>query len=85
MIFIAIEKIRAGRGLDTYRTHWLVEFNWIGFLVFIFATILALLIGLFFRYREFREIKNLQERYSDKQLSQTEVMSVKHQNWDKTQ
>ena len=85
MIFIAIEKIRAGRGLDTYRTHWLVEFNWIGFLVFIFATILALLIGLFFRYREFSEIKNLQERYSDKQLSQTEVMSVKHQNWDKTQ
>ena len=77
MIFFAIEKVKAGRGLDTYRTHWLVEFNWIGFLVFVVAAILALVIGLFFRYKEFREIKNLQDRYSGKQPSQAEVTSVK--------
>jgi len=64
MVLIAIEKIGAGHGLDTYRTHWLVEFNWIGFLVFMVAAIVALAVGLFFRLKERREIQELQARYS---------------------
>lgn len=77
MIFIAIEEVQAGRGLDTYRTHWLVQFSWIGFLVFVAAVILALTVGWFFRYKEFREIKDLQDRYSGKPPSQAEVTSTK--------
>jgi hypothetical protein len=77
MIYIAIEKIRAGQGLDTYRTNWLVEFNWIGFLVFVVAAVLALAVGLFFRCQEFREIKNLQERYSGEQSSQIDATPLK--------
>ena len=33
MIATGIEKVHAGHGLDTYRTSWLVEFNWVGFLL----------------------------------------------------
>lgn len=66
MILIAIDKVQTGRGLDTYRTYWLVEFNWIGFFVFLIAAIVALAVGLFFRYKEWREIRQLQELYSDK-------------------
>ena len=65
MVLIAIEKIEGGHGLDTYRTHWLVEFNWIGFLVFLAAVVVALAIGLFFRYKEWREIRKLQNKYSE--------------------
>ena len=64
MILIAIEKVRAGHGLDIYRTHWLVEDNWIGFLVFVAATAVALVIGLFARYKERREMRQLQAKYS---------------------
>lgn len=64
MILIAIEKVGAGRGLETYRTHWLVEFNWIGFLVFVAAAVVALGIGLLMRLKERREIHQLQAKYS---------------------
>ena len=66
MVLIAIEKVRTGHGLDTYRTHWMVEFNWIGFLVFLAAVAVALAIGWFFRYKEWREIRKLQDKYSGK-------------------
>ena len=45
MIFIAVNEIRAGRGLDTYRTLWMVEDNWIGFLVFVVSAVVALAVG----------------------------------------
>jgi hypothetical protein len=32
MLYQAILMVSSGRGLETYRTFWLVEFNWIGFL-----------------------------------------------------
>lgn len=63
MVLIAIEKVRTGRGLDTYRTHWLAEFNWMGFLVFLAAVAVALGIGSFFRYKEWREVRRLQDKY----------------------
>jgi hypothetical protein len=65
MVLIGVEKVRTGHGLDTYRTAWLVEFNWIGFLVLLAVTVVALLAGAYFRYLEWREIRQLQARYRD--------------------
>jgi hypothetical protein len=31
-VYAAVEMVRSGRGLETYHTSSLVEFNWIGFL-----------------------------------------------------
>ena len=64
MIFIAVNEIRAGRGLDTYRTLWMVEDNWIGFLVFVVAAVVALAVGFFFRLKECRELRELESKYS---------------------
>jgi hypothetical protein len=33
MVTTAVKKVRGGEELETYRTAWLVEFNWIGFLI----------------------------------------------------
>lgn len=69
MLLTAIEKINAGHGLDTYRTKWLVEDNWIGFLTFFAVTTVvvavAALIGWFQRRKEQREVEQLQAKYSD--------------------
>lgn len=68
MILIAIEKFSGGNGLDTFRTKWLVEDNWIGFLVFVVVTtvvvLAAAIIGWFQRRSEQREIQQLQIKYS---------------------
>jgi hypothetical protein len=64
MVLYAIEKVQNGQGLDTFRTHWLVEFNWVGFLVFLVAVAIALAVGLFFRYREWHEIRKFEAKYS---------------------
>ena len=64
MILIAIDKVRAGKGLDTYRTHWLVEFNWIGFLILMASIAAALAIGVFFWWKERREVQALMTKYS---------------------
>lgn len=66
MILEALEKVRAGHGLDTYRTFWLFEFNWIGFLTFCVAMAVALVVGLGFRFRECLEIRALVRRYGSK-------------------
>lgn len=65
MVLIAIEKVQTGRGLETYRTHWLVEFNWVGFLVFLAVAAVAIAVGSFFRLKEWREIRKLQAKYSE--------------------
>ena len=65
MLLIAIEKVRTGHGLDMYRTHWLVEFNWIGFLIFMAAIALALAVGVFFWWKERREVQALLRKYSE--------------------
>lgn len=64
MIFIAIDRVKAGRGLETYRTVWMVEDNWIGFLVFVAAAVVALAVGLILRVKEDREIRCLQDEYA---------------------
>ena len=64
MIATGIEKVNTGHGLDTYRTFWLVEFNWVAFLILILAVVVALLGAGWFRYLEWRELDQLRKRYS---------------------
>lgn len=63
MLYTAIERVAAGRGLETYRTFWLVEFNWISFLVLCGATLLALIIGLAMRLHEHLQWRALERKY----------------------
>ena len=63
MLYTAVQMVRSGRGLDTYRTFWLVEFNWIGFLVLFGLIPVALLVGLFFRLHEHRQWRSLERKY----------------------
>lgn len=65
MIAIAMDKIGSGEGLSTYRTTWLVEFNYIGVLVLFGAIIVALLVGGYFRFREYREWREFERKYSN--------------------
>lgn len=48
MAVVAWEKFQNGRGWESYRTHWLVEFNWVGFLVLLAGVGIALFVGLLF-------------------------------------
>jgi uncharacterized membrane protein len=66
MVVTGVEKVNTGRGLDTFRTAWLVEFNWVGFLVLISAVIVALIGGGYLRYLEWREVRELRRRYGGK-------------------
>jgi len=63
MISKAIEMVQSGRGLETYRTFWLVEFNWLGFLVLLAATAFALVIALALRLREYLLWRSLEKKY----------------------
>ena len=63
MIATGIQKVNTGHGLDTYRTFWLVEFNWVGFLVLVAALVVAMIGAAWLRYLEWREERELQKRY----------------------
>jgi len=67
MIGIAISMVRAGHALETYRTFWLVEDDWVGLLAFVVCSFIAILGGLGYRVasrrRENREWRQ-QERKS---------------------
>lgn len=65
MLTTAIEMVRSGRGLETYRTFWLVEFNWLSFLVLVAGTVLALLVAGLMRFREFLLWRSLEKKYGD--------------------
>jgi hypothetical protein len=63
MLYTAVQMVRLSRGLETYRTFWLVEFNWSGFLI-VFALIpVVLLVGLGFRVHENRQWRLLEKKY----------------------
>lgn len=66
LIGIAVLKVRGGNGLETYRTFWLVENNWMGFLIFVAVALVAVFVGLLFRLKERREIQKLERKYGDK-------------------
>ena len=59
----AIEKVKTGKGLDTFSTMWLVEGNYIGCLIFLAALALACLFAAFMKFREHREWRQLEKRY----------------------
>lgn len=65
MIGIAVLKVRGGEGLEAYRTLWLVENNWIGFLIVVVVTVVAVFVGLLFRLKEWREAQELQKKYGE--------------------
>ena len=68
MVLIALEKIRTGHSLDIFRSHWLVEDNWIGFLLSVIVITLAAftagVIGWWQCRKEQREIQQLEAKYS---------------------
>lgn len=63
MVTTAASMVIAGRGLEAYRTFWGVEFNWLGFLVFIASAALALLVALLFAIREHLLWRDLEQKY----------------------
>lgn len=64
MISLAISKVASGRGLETFRTVWLVEFNYIGFLVTLVGVVVALLIAASFWLRDWLQWRKLGKKYS---------------------
>ena len=62
LILRAVAMVRDGRGTETYRTFWLVEFNWIGVLVFLAAALAAFIIAALFRWREARAVAGARTR-----------------------
>jgi hypothetical protein len=69
LITIAIDKVLSGHGLDTYRTVWLVEFNYIGLLVLFGAIILALLVGGGMWLHEWWQWRSLEKKYGEQRSS----------------
>ena len=62
MVQMALAKLSSGHGLDTYRTFWLVEFNWVVFLAFMACCLVAIAAGLVARVVQVRgERAELQE------------------------
>ncbi len=57
MVWFAVSKVHAGQGHETYRTFWLVEDDYIGFLIFFACVLAALGVGLALRL-----IQQLRER-----------------------
>ena len=63
MLVMAVFMVRSGRGLQSYRTVWLLEDNWVGFLVFIVALVIALVAGLALRRGERKQWRELERKY----------------------
>ncbi len=64
ILWFAFEKVVSGQGLDTYRTAWLIEFNYIGVLVLFGAVILAFVFGGGLWLREWWQIRTLTKKSS---------------------
>ena len=67
MLYQAILMVSSGRGLETYRTFWLVEFNWVGFLVLCGAVVLAFAVALVLRLREYLQWRSLEKKYGSRE------------------
>lgn len=63
MLSTAIQMVASGRGLETYRTFWLVEFNWVGFLALCAAVLVALLVAAVLSLREHMQWRSLERKY----------------------
>ena len=69
LLLHAARMVLAGRGAETYRTAWLVEFNWIGVLVMAVAALVALVVALIVRWREDWKWRELERRYGTRDPS----------------
>lgn len=63
ILLVAIEKVMSGRGLETYRTVWLVEFNYIGVLVLFGAMVVALAVGGALWFYDWWQWRSLARKY----------------------
>jgi hypothetical protein len=66
IISVAIDKVASGNGLETYRTVWLVEFNYIGVLVLFAAVVVALLVGGGLRLHDWWQWRSLEKKYGER-------------------
>lgn len=60
----ALLRVRDGRGMETYRTFFLVQFNWIGALALLGSAAVALVIAAILRWREHQQWRALERKYS---------------------
>jgi hypothetical protein len=67
MIWAAWEKVLSGQGLETYHTVWLVEFNYVGFLVLVGAVIVGLLLAGGHWLHEWWQVRSLEKKYGPRE------------------
>ena len=66
LITVAVTKVREGKGFETYRTFWLVEFSYVGVLVLFVSIVLALLLCLAFSWHEERKWRAFEKKYESR-------------------
>jgi hypothetical protein len=52
MMYLAVTAVTGGRGIETYRTVWLDNESWIGFLAFVAIAFAAMIVAALFRLRD---------------------------------
>jgi len=71
MVVRALAMVGSNRGLETYWTHWLVEYNWVGFLVLAGAAMVALMVAAVLAWlswrREQQQWRELESKYGGRQ------------------
>jgi len=67
ILLVAIDKVMSGRGLETYRTVWFVEFNYIGVLVLFAAVVVALLLAGGMWLYDWWQWRSLEKKYGGRQ------------------
>jgi hypothetical protein len=63
VLTVAIDKVRDGKGFETYRTYWLVEFSYAGVLVLFAALVVALIVAVALWWREQRLWRDFERKY----------------------
>jgi hypothetical protein len=63
LISVAFDKGASGRGFETYRTVWLVEFSYVGVLILFAAILVALVIGGCLWVYEWWQVRSLEKKY----------------------
>ena len=63
LLTVAIEKVLEGRGFETYRTFWLVEFSYVGVIVLFAAVVLVFPVCVWLWWREEREWRDFERKY----------------------
>lgn len=66
LISVAIDKVASGQGLETYRTVWLVEFNYVGVLVLFGVVVLALVVAGAMRLYDWWQWHSLARKYGNR-------------------